>query len=72
MPRFVLSAAAALVAIVTATTQPAAAGKVPGLHVHSALPPSYGHARVPRVVRNFNHKQQVRAPKKSIGLSPRR
>ena len=72
MSRYILTAAAALVTMMAVTTQHAAAGKVPGLHVYAKPPNGYGHPRVPRIVRNFNPKQQVRAPKRSIGLAQRR
>jgi hypothetical protein len=72
MPRFLLSAAAALVFTLAATAQQATAGKVPGLHIHAIPPAGYGRPRVPRVVRNFNPKQQVQTPKQPISPAPRR
>ena len=73
MSRYVRAAAAILTA--TLITTAADAGpfrKVPGLHV-SSVPAGYGHPRVPRVVRGFNPKQQVRSPKADvIILAPRR
>ena len=70
--RQILAVAAVLSAASALAVDQAAAGKVPGLHIHPWPPSGYGKPRVPRVVRNFNPKQHVRSPKKDIGLARRR
>jgi hypothetical protein len=72
MSRFLLSVAAIVATVMAATTQQVTAGKVPGLHIYTTPPAGYGRPRLPRVVRDFNPKQQVRAPTKSISLARRR
>jgi hypothetical protein len=73
MLRFTLGSAVMLTAmlITTASHAKTVSGKVPGLHI-SAVPPGYGHPRVPRVVRGINPKQHVTGPQKDIGLARRR
>lgn len=72
MHRLVLSAAVVIAVMMAPSTHAAPTGKVPGLHIYPSPPPGYGHPRVPRVVRGFNAKQQVHAPKDDFDLAPRR
>lgn len=73
MLRFTYAVAATIAAtlIVPASNASASSRKISGLNL-SAVPPSYGHTRVPRIVRGFNPKQKVGKPNNGIGLARRR